>query len=184
MEQLFYLKDKINNNVINIEKIGNKAFNLCELTLAKYDVPLFFVITTHVWTQYCLPIVQKYPLMKKLDSIGLEEINEFSEEIRSEIMQLKFENSIKSKIINLFKNFKFKNVAVRSSSILEDLYKRSYSGIYDSFTNVKLERLFESILKCWSSSFSKRSLAYLSRSYKNIKSLKMAVIIQDMMNFE
>ena len=68
--------------------------------------------------------------------------------------------------------------AVRSSATAEDLKTASFAGQYDTFLNVKGEDIFEHIHKCQASLNTERAVFY--RKQKGITSVKMAVIIQEM----
>lgn len=92
----------------------------------------------------------------------------------------KINKKIKTEIISRFKKLK-STVAVRSSATAEDAKNTSFAGQFDTFLNVKNEKeLFKSIQKCWKSINSKRAISYLKN--KKIKSVRMAVIIQKMVN--
>ena len=87
---------------------------------------------------------------------------------------------IKNEIIKNFKKLN-SNVAVRSSATAEDSEKSSFAGQFDTFLNIKDEKeLFDSIKKCKNSVKSKRAIAYSKN--KKLKNIKMAVIVQKMIN--
>ncbi|MBW2989835.1 hypothetical protein KY358_05970 [Candidatus Woesearchaeota archaeon] len=78
---------------------------------------------------------------------------------------------------------KFGTVSVRSSATCEDSQKYSFAGQFDSFLNIDNEKdLIQSIIKCWNSVNSDRARAYANRN--KIKDIKMAVIIQKMVDAE
>ncbi len=70
--------------------------------------------------------------------------------------------------------------AVRSSAIDEDSADASFAGVHDSFLNVSKEHVFQHVLKVHASAFSPRAIAY--RKAKNLPTdgIKIAVIIQEM----
>ena len=92
----------------------------------------------------------------------------------------KVDKDTKNDIIKKYKELK-SNVSVRSSATAEDAKNASFAGQFDTFLNIKDEKkLINSIEKCWKSIKSKRALSYLKD--KNIKNVKMAVIVQEMIN--
>lgn len=88
----------------------------------------------------------------------------------------------KKKILDKFRDLK-SPVAVRSSATCEDSKKFSFAGQFDTALNVNNEKLlFDSIEKCWDSLYSDRVKAYNKST--GIKSMKMAVIVQKMIDAE
>jgi len=70
--------------------------------------------------------------------------------------------------------------AVRSSAANENVENSSFSGIYDSFLDVRPGRdLYDSIVKCWKSCFTRRSLLQNLRA-GSADFLSFAVIVQEM----
>jgi len=97
--------------------------------------------------------------------------------ISTEITELTEE--IKKEIIEKFK--KLGKVSVRSSATCEDAEKSSFAGQFDTFLTVNSgKKLLEKIKKCWDSANSKRVLVYMKN--KKIENVKMAVIVQKMVN--
>ena len=92
----------------------------------------------------------------------------------------KLTEDIKEKIIEKFKNIGYP-VAVRSSATVEDSKISSFAGQFETYLNISSEiELFAAIEKCWNSLSSKRAQGYLKN--KNIENVKMAVIVQKMIN--
>ncbi len=88
--------------------------------------------------------------------------------------------NVKREIIKKFKSLNSK-IAVRSSATVEDSRNSSFAGQFNTFLNIKNEsKLLNSIEKCWKSVKSKRAISYLKS--KNLKNVKMAVIVQKMVN--
>lgn len=75
-----------------------------------------------------------------------------------------------------------KKYAVRSSGIDEDSKTSSFAGIHDSFLNVKKEDVISKIFEVYNSAFSKRAIDYRKINNLNIENIKMAVIIQEMVD--
>jgi len=92
----------------------------------------------------------------------------------------KLTEEIKKEILEKFKSLN-SPVSVRSSATCEDSSKSSFAGQFDTFLNIKTEKeLLNSIEKCWDSANSERVKAYIEN--KGIKKVKMAVIIQKMVD--
>ena len=72
-------------------------------------------------------------------------------------------------------------VSVRSSATSEDARNASFAGQFETFLNVNSENeLLNSINKCWKSAKSRRVISYARKN--RIKNIKMAVIVQKMIN--
>ena len=92
----------------------------------------------------------------------------------------KLDKGTKKEIIKRYKKLK-SLISVRSSATSEDSKDTSFAGQFDTFLNIKSEiELLKSIEKCWKSVKSERVVAYLKN--KNLNNIKMAVIIQKMIN--
>jgi len=73
-------------------------------------------------------------------------------------------------------------LAIRSSSIQEDLLGLSFAGQYDSFLNVEnnLDQLEKYIKLCWASLYTPRAMSYRHHNGLTQTNLSMAVLIQNM----
>lgn len=81
------------------------------------------------------------------------------------------DEEINEKISNIHSNLKANLYAVRSSANVEDSSSKSYAGIFDSYIEVKPEKLTEKVL----SVFQKIEHSDL---YKENKTIEMSVIVQ------
>jgi len=73
--------------------------------------------------------------------------------------------------------------AIRSSTNIEDGHSYSFAGQFKSILNVKgLDNIIEAIESIWSSTSSKGVKTYLKKVGVDPSKLKMAVIIQEMVN--
>ena len=72
-------------------------------------------------------------------------------------------------------------VAVRSSATAEDLPGASYAGQQETFLNVQGEEmLLEAVRSCWISLWSERAVFYRSRQNVDQATVKLAVVVQQM----
>lgn len=74
--------------------------------------------------------------------------------------------------------------AVRSSAVDEDSDSHSFAGIHDSFLNIKKDNIVEHIFKVYDSANSQRALDYRRVNNLNTKDIKIAVVIQEMVDAE
>ena len=75
-----------------------------------------------------------------------------------------------------------KKLILRSSANFEDSNEASFAGVYESYLDIKLNNLEETILKIYSSLISEKSLAYYKKNNIDQNKVKMAIIIQEMVN--
>ena len=98
----------------------------------------------------------------------------------TDFLFLNFDLDKLNEVINSFcKNNKL--YAVRSSAVDEDS-SYSFAGIHDTFLNVKKENIKDSIFKVIESSKSKRAIEYRKINDLNLDNIKIAVIIQEMVD--
>lgn len=92
----------------------------------------------------------------------------------------KMTKELKDLIFKNLGNLKTKKFAVRSSATCEDVRLTSFAGQFESYLAISQKDLIKDIKKCWASTTKERVLAYCQ--YHNISPLtiKMAVIIQEM----
>lgn len=93
-------------------------------------------------------------------------------------------NKFIGEITQAFDNLNAQYVAVRSSANREDGIDNSFAGQFDSFLNTTKDNLIENILKCWDSINSPRCQEYLKEKKINSESVKIAVVVQKMIQSE
>jgi len=87
--------------------------------------------------------------------------------------------SIRSDLVKIIRPDQF--YAVRSSASVEDDVQFSYAGIFRSILQVKgIDSILENIILVWDSLKSAEFLAYQNNNPMDMSSVKMAVIIQEM----
>lgn len=93
-------------------------------------------------------------------------------------------SDFQKEILAQFDNLNTKFVAVRSSATIEDSPKDSFAGQFETYLNITRENLLESIKKCWNSINSARINEYLRDKEIDKDKIKIAVIVQKMVNSE
>jgi hypothetical protein len=89
--------------------------------------------------------------------------------------------NVSDQISNAFQLLKLENVAVRSSSTVEDLSQASSAGVYKTSLNIKKEEVVNAVIEGFRSFYEPNAQAY--RSEKAIKEgADMAIIVQEMIN--
>ena len=108
------------------------------------------------------------------------------EEFRQAIINAKFDESLKTEIINKWKTeLGSQGVFVRSSSNAEDLPNFSGAGLYSSVANVKTdEKVIEAVKKVWASLWNFEAYEARVRNYVNQNEVYMSALIQVGLNMD
>lgn len=159
---------KFSDTKVN-DDIGNKAKNLILMKNSGVNIPDGFVIFN-----YTIDIQNNISDILNTD----EPISLKSKKIKHLFCDVKINNNIKKEINTIIKNKKY---AIRSSSLLEDLEDFSFAGQYESYLNISgLDNICDKIIDCYASAYSENVLNYLLDNNLNFEHIKMAVIVQEM----
>ena len=171
------------SDIESSKKAGNKAFALSEMKRSGINIPEGFVLDSDIYSEIIKESGQNEKIESLLSSLNLDNIEEVSKKLSSISDKLIISDSVFSELKKFIDNDK--KYAVRSSGIKEDLEGFSFAGQYESFINVTgYDNIKDAIKKCYSSMFSKTVLSYLLNNKINAENLKMAVIIQEMVDSE
>lgn len=178
--------------VTDIPIVGGKGANLGELTMAGFPVPNAFVLTTGAYDYF----IEKSSVMDLINKelAGIDRTSDQSLADASKRIRDAFESfeipkdlidDIRKSYAKLFAKGKEGFVAVRSSATAEDLPDASFAGQQETYLNVHGEEdLFDKIRKCWSSLFTARAIAYREKQGFAHEDVKLAVVVQKMVNSE
>jgi pyruvate,water dikinase len=180
-----------NLGVKDIPIAGGKAANLGELTSAGFDVPPGFVLTTEAYDYFLKENDLEGVLTSAIADLDVSSdaaLQEASAKIRSAFEQGEVPKDLVDEVVENYKKLGKGNyplVAVRSSATAEDLPTASFAGQQDTYLNVSdPEMLILSVKKCWSSLFTPRAIAYrVSKGFDHTM-VKLAVVVQRMVNSE
>ncbi|MCL4382440.1 PEP/pyruvate-binding domain-containing protein [Patescibacteria group bacterium] len=164
--------------------VGAKAFRLAQLISRDLPVPGAFVLTTVAFDLF----FEKNNLGYLLERLSLQNdrsiLENICRELKRKIKKGEFPKNLKEQINQeIFKN-KLKRLAVRSSATSEDLAFASFAGQFESYLNIKEEKVFDFIKTCWSSLYEERVVAYTLYHQIPMHEIKMAVLVQEMINAE
>ena len=179
-------------HVEDIPIVGGKGANLGELTNAGFPVPEAFVLTTESYDYFVtsgdlMPKVEEK--LAGIDRSSDDSLTQASKEIREIFETCAIPDDLKKEISSRYRLLVPKGkvgfVAVRSSATAEDLPDASFAGQQETYLNVKDEEdLFDKIRKCWSSLFTARAIAYREKQGYSHSDVKLAVVVQRMVNSE
>ncbi len=176
----------------DVETAGGKGANLGELMEAGFQVPPGFVLTAAAYDHFLEEnnlIGTVKSSLSDLDEASDDSLDYASMKLRdafeSSIIPEDLKEEIKAYYEEMFGAKDHGSVAVRSSATAEDLPTASFAGQQDTYLGVQtLEDLSENIKKCWGSLFTSRALSYrASKGFDHAK-VKLAVVIQRMIDSE
>jgi pyruvate,water dikinase len=159
---------KWGNDEATRAEVGTKSYYLREVQKLGIKVPEGFTLVTQSFLDFI--------------SESKIEVKDGEKEIEKLFAQAVIPDGIRDEITMAAKEIR-PPFAVRSSSVIEDMERSSFAGLYDTFLNVEPENLFEAIKRCWQRAFSSRCLAHLKKmrfKTMEVSDMAMAVIIQEM----
>lgn len=165
------------------ESLGGKAYNLAILSEQQFAIPKWFCLSTQVFSSF----LSDHPkIQHQLSSLDVEsaqvEIKQASIAIEQIIMDWELPDAVVSELFTTFDS-QFEphaKVAVRSSVVGEDSKMNSFAGQMDSFLNVSRRQLNDRIKACVCSAYTSRALTYRLHKKLDLKSIRAAVIVQEM----
>jgi len=164
----------------NKAKVGGKALRLAELKQGGFRVPRAFCITTDAYDRF----LKDNKLVPQLRLLRVDRdktvLKNICQRIREEIKQGGIDGQVREEVIKGLKELQTNRFAIRSSANCEDLQLTSFAGQFESYLDVLTDQVFEAVRKCFSSVFSRRVLTYTIFHEIELRKIKMAVLVQEM----
>lgn len=158
------------------DKNGNKANSLIEMQSAGFNVPDGLVLNSD-----CFDVFLQTNSLDKVVSKELSKKSEgLSKKTLAEFKKAKLPKEIKEQLNKLIDPKKL--YAVRSSCTKEDLGDSSFAGQYQSFLFTEAKDIERRIIDCYKSTYNQNIVAYCKQNKIELSSLKMAVVVQEMVN--
>jgi pyruvate, water dikinase len=178
---------EINKNMIS--EVGGKGANLGEMINSNFPIPDGFVVTANAYAKEMKEnkVLEKIEeIERNIDVNNTKELNEGSKKVKEVIMKTKMSKELEDEIRDSYNKIGKTNfVAVRSSATAEDLPSASFAGQQNSYLNVQgSKELIETIKGCWASLFNSRAIFYRRKQNFSIEKVKIAVVVQKMVNSE
>jgi pyruvate, water dikinase len=185
-----------NTTYQEISEVGGKASSLGEmynnLQNLGIKVPNGFTLTTHLFRQFMKNIQSQIDeIIYEIDIDDPNSLYTHASEIRNIISNQNFSDNLKYDIIHEYFNLSAEynqentDVAVRSSSVAEDLADCSFAGMYDTFLNITNPTdLLNAIKKCYASLYNDRAILYRLKANRKFDDISLAVVIQKMVRSE
>src|SRR5664280_2295163 len=168
--------------------VGGKGALLKELSrIEGISVPDGFCVTTDAFQR---TLAQAPSIDDRLDQLSClspddgEAIRALSGEIRGALEGVAIAEDLASAIMRpLARLGEHAAYAVRSSATAEDSPSASFAGQHDTFLNVVgTAAILQHVSRCWASLFSERAVTYRLRNGFDHRKVRMAVVVQQMVN--
>lgn len=163
--------------------VGRKGLSLFELKDMDIPIPEFFVISPHVFDQ-----VLSISLFRDGTKLLEKGRNPESDEISKSISKTEFKREIEDEILSAYtriSGFTDAWVSVRSSVVFPQNVEISFSGIFATQLNVRgFKNLLDSIKDIYSSMLTDDVVAYCIHKGINLADVKLAVVVQKMVQAE
>ena len=168
--------NQIDKNDVSL--CGGKATSLGFMIQNGFVIPDGFVITTEAFDLY--QSIESEPVTNKI----LRQVQADKGEAQSNTINNPNLLSLINQIYQSFDLLDSEYVAVRSSATSEDSAQFSFAGQFDTFLNVTKGNLVEKVFECFQGLGSPRCIAYVAQTDLDISKIKIAVVVQAMVQSE
>jgi pyruvate,water dikinase len=183
METIKWINDV---NKEDIAVAGGKGANLGEMLKNDFPVPPAFIVTADAFWSFLEETKIKDSVFNILRNVNVDEPDDLekkSGEIKKIIINANMPWTTEVDILDAYRKLDDGFVAVRSSATAEDLPEASFAGQQETFLNVKGEQsLLESVKQCWASLYTPRAIFYREKQGFKHEDVKLAVVVQKMVN--
>jgi len=172
--------------------VGGKAVNLGKLTVAGFNVPTGFTVTTGAYRQFVDDVALQDTVKGLLASVSYDradEVEAATSQIRKALMDSDMPDEVVADIRAAHEDLTATGssafFAVRSSGTAEDLEGASFAGMHDTYLDITgIEEVLDAIKRCWASLWTARATAYReSRGFGHLEA-GLAVVVQKMVPAE
>lgn len=180
-EYISLLKDVRKGDLANV---GGKAANLGELIKAGLPMAYGFVLNTKAYDLYIEHnrLGDKIGKLVKKKRRGIADLEKVAKEIKRLFLSGGLPDEINAELLELYEG---ETVAVRSSATAEDLPGASFAGQHETYLNVEGQAaVVRAVKKCWASLWTARAIAYREKQEIEHEGVKLAVVVQEMIESE
>lgn len=179
--------DKLRRNARN--GYGGKAINLARLHRLGVRIPAGYAISAEAFTRFFKAIspVKTLEAILKPANGDLDELLASASELCSIAAKSTVPSSLAEGILSACAELERRighppaGYAVRSSATVEDSDTLSFAGQGDTFLCVHgSQNILEAVKKTWLSAYSPRAITYLYSKGVPLRSVRMAVVVQEM----
>lgn len=174
-----YLIDSNTIQTYAQKNAGGKGLNLYYMAKAGFDVPPFVVIPPHAFRKFKESADLDNQIQTLLTSKASEA--EIEESLTKLFSATPIPEEVTSFLKTAYEKLASKCLSVRSSALGEDSGAHSFAGQLSSYLYITtLEDTLSSVVKCWASAYSARSLVYRKQNNLPLDNIEVAVVLQKM----
>jgi pyruvate,water dikinase len=178
-----YFWEDVSHTKVKESLVGRKGLSLFELKDMDVPIPDFFVVSSSVFDK-----VISTSLIRDSKELLKGKKNPDEEEVAKSILKTEFSEEVEEEILSGYtriSGFTDAWVSVRSSVVFPSIPELSFSGIFSTELNVRGRKdLLESIKRIYTSMFTDDVVAYASAKGINLADVKLAVVVQRMIQSE
>ena len=178
-----YFWEDISHTKLRESIVGRKGLSLFELKDMDIPIPDFFVVSSSVFDK-----VVATSLIRDSQDLLKGGKNPDEEEVLKSVIKTGFSDEIIEEILSAYariSGFTDAWVSVRSSVVFPSIPGVSFSGVFTTELNVRGgKNLLESIKRVFASIFTDDVVAYASSKGINLADVKLAVVVQKMVQSE
>ena len=164
-----------------LDLVGGKALNLGLLLRAGFSVPAGWCLTTAAYTRVVGDTLHDLITDMAAASGDPAELARLAAQARDLVETAPVPPDVLDALPGGFST----PVAVRSSATAEDLPFASFAGQQDTFLNVVGQgAVLDAVRRCWASLWTDRAVAYRAANGIDHRAVRLAVVIQDMVEAE
>jgi phosphohistidine swiveling domain-containing protein len=164
--------------------MGGKARNLYLMSGQGLPVPKWCCVGSDIFSDVFVNLQEQIQeLVAPVDLNDLGQLDDVSGKIQQLFLQQEISENLLTQIEEYFPA-EMKTFAVRSSAVGEDGSDNSFAGQLSTFLYTPRKQLAEKIQMCWASAFTSRAIQYVRLNNKPFDYLKVAVVIQQMVDSE
>nr|WP_294690646.1 PEP/pyruvate-binding domain-containing protein [uncultured Friedmanniella sp.] len=162
----------------SLAEVGGKARNLGVLTAAGFPVPPGFVLTTRA---YDLAVGDRVSELLA-GRASTDDPAALAGAVRSAVLAAPVPADVRREVLEGYRALgPDVAVAVRSSATAEDLPFASFAGQQDSYLQIiGGDAVIDAVRRCWASLWTDRAVGYRARNGIDQASVRLAVVIQQM----
>ena len=162
----------------DLARAGGKGANLGDLLRNGFPVPDGFVVTTDAYAT-----IASGDLDRRI--AGALAAGDDGVAIRADFEAVAIPEGVRAAITDAYADLGRPAVAVRSSATAEDLPGAAFAGQQDTYLNIiGQDALLQAIRRCWGSLWTERAIAYRHRLGIDPSEVRMAVVVQRMVDAE
>lgn len=163
--------------------VGRKGLSLFELKDMDIPIPDFFVVSSWVFDK-----IVSYTLQRDSQELLVKGKNPDEDAVTKSLLKTDFDEQAIEEILSAYtriSGFTDAWVSVRSSVVFPSSPEVSFSGIFSTELNVRgSKNLLESIKRIYASLFTDDVVTYASSKGINLADVKLAVVVQRMVQAE